>query len=108
MEPSMSAFVDFATLTALNAVILAAQPAVAEKPLQIVSIDVEGGAATLFVTPQGHSLLIDTGWPPGLIDTAPKGSADRIAATAAKLGLKRIDYLLISHYHVDHVGGIFA
>src|SRR2546426_6959510 len=35
----------------------------ARNALQIYSIDVEGGQATLFVTPGGQSLLIDTGWP---------------------------------------------
>ena len=72
-------------------------------------VDVEGGAATLFVTPEGKSLLVDTGWPAGMggaraVAGAPPqpSSADRIVAAAHKLGINRIDYLLISHYHVDH------
>ncbi len=77
--------------------------------------DVEGGAAVLFVTPEGKSLLIDTGWPPGIggprvpagAPPAPS-SADRIAAAARSLGIQKIDYLLMTHYHVDHVGGIDA
>lgn len=85
--------------------------AAAERPLRIVSVDVEGGAATLFVTPEGRSLLIDTGWPEGL--GGPRGgpspsSADRIAQAAAALGVHRIDDLIITHYHVDHVGGLKA
>ncbi len=52
--------------TALTAFVLCAAPAAAqEKPLKIMVVDVEGGAATLFVTPEGQSLLIDTGWPAG-------------------------------------------
>ncbi len=82
----------------------------AEGTLKVVSIDVEGGGGTLFVTPEGKSLLIDTGWPSGygLLPSpdGAKNSADRIAAAAKKLGLSKIDYLIITHYHMDHVGGV--
>ena len=78
--------------------------------LKVVSIDVEGGGGTLFVTPEGKSLLIDTGWPSGYgLLASPDGaqnSADRIVAAAKKLGLSKIDYLIITHYHMDHVGGV--
>lgn len=90
----------------------------ASRDLRIVTVDVEGGAAVLFVTPEGKSLLIDTGWPPGLggprrVPGAPPpppmpSSADRIAAAAASLGVTKIDYLLMTHYHVDHLGGLDA
>src|SRR5580698_8774404 len=68
-----------------------ASSAHAAKPLEIFFIDVEGG----------QSLLIDTGW------TNFSGrDADRIAA-AAKLGhVKKIDYVLITHHHADHEGGV--
>jgi beta-lactamase superfamily II metal-dependent hydrolase len=69
--------------------------------LRIFFIDVEGGQATLFVTPEGQSLLIDTGWP------GHQGrDADRIAATAHRAGLSRIDFVVITHFHDDHVGGV--
>ena len=64
-------------------------------------IDVEGGQATLMVSPSGQSLLVDTGWP-GFSGR----DANRIAATAKAAGVKRIDYLVITHYHLDHVGGV--
>jgi competence protein ComEC len=89
---------------------LAAPALAADGTLKIVSIDVEGGGGTLFVTPEGKSLLIDTGWPSGAgLLPSPDGaqnSADRIAAAARKLGLSKIDYLIITHYHMDHVGGV--
>lgn len=65
--------------------------------LRIYWIDVEGGAATLVVTPQGGSLLMDCGWP-GTRD------AERIASTAKQAGLARIDHYLTSHFHTDHWG----
>ena len=71
--------------------------------LQIHWVDVEGGAATLFVSPTGESLLFDTGYP-GNGDR----DAKRILAAAQKAGLRQIDHVVISHWHGDHVGGLDA
>jgi len=75
--------------------------AAAKTPLQIYFIDVEGGQSTLFVTPAGQSVLIDTGWP----DNAGR-DADRIVAAAMLAKISKIDYVLLTHYHTDHVGGV--
>ncbi|MGH9741234.1 MAG: ComEC/Rec2 family competence protein [Candidatus Acidiferrum sp.] len=72
-----------------------------QKPLQIYFVDVEGGQSTLFVTPAGKSLLIDTGWP-GNEDR----DANRIVAAAKLAGITRIDFVLLTHYHEDHTGGV--
>jgi competence protein ComEC len=69
--------------------------------LRIYFIDVEGGQSTLIVTPAGQSMLVDTGWP-GFNGR----DADRIAAAAHLAGIKQIDFLLITHFHRDHVGGV--
>lgn len=71
------------------------------KNLQIYFIDVEGGQSTLLVAPSGQSLLVDTGWPGN-----NNRDANRISEAVKDAGLKRIDYLLITHYHTDHVGGV--
>ncbi len=76
-------------------------PSSRDLPLQVYFIDVEGGQATLLVSPSGESMLIDAGWP----DENGR-DRDRIMAAAKLAGLKRIDYLLITHYHRDHVGGV--
>ena len=77
---------------------LAAAPAT----MDIYYIDVEGGAATLVVTPAGESLLVDTGFP-----RPDDRDAKRIYDVATKqAGLKKIDYVLITHFHSDHVGGL--
>src|SRR6266850_1895973 len=70
--------------------------------LEIYWIDVEGGAATLVVSPSGESMLIDTGF------EVDDRDAKRIYAATQQAGLKKIDYLVISHYHGDHVGGLPA
>lgn len=79
--------------------LLLAAPASAGS-LDIFFIDVEGGQATLIVTPAGQSLLIDAGY--GRTSRDP----DRILAAAREARIDRIDYLLITHFHGDHVGGV--
>ena len=71
------------------------------RTLDIYWIDVEGGAATLIVSPTGESLLVDTGFP-GSDDR----DAKRIAQAVVTAGLSRIDHLIITHYHGDHIGGV--
>jgi beta-lactamase superfamily II metal-dependent hydrolase len=72
----------------------------ARKMLDIYVIDVEGGEATLFVSPTGESMLVDAGWP-GFNGR----DADRIAAAAKDAGVRQIDHLVISHFHPDHMEG---
>ena len=71
----------------------------ARSTLDIYYIDTEGGGATLFVTPTGQSALIDSG-NPGARDL------DRIVATIGEAGVQQLDYLVSTHYHVDHIGGM--
>jgi len=71
-----------------------------DKTLDIYWIDSEGGGSTLIVTPEGESVLIDTGNPGGR-------DAGRIHKVAAQIaGLKRIDRVIITHFFVDHFGGL--
>src|SRR5262245_3468945 len=71
--------------------------------LTIYFIDVEGGQATLILTPKGQSIMVDAGWP-GLNDRDP----DRIMAAVHDSHTTRIDYMIVTHFHADHVGGVPA
>lgn len=70
--------------------------------LDIYFIDVMGGAATLVVTPERESVLIDTGWP-GFDDRDPKRIEHVLKDVA---GLDHLDHLVTTHWHRDHFGGV--
>src|SRR5712671_2912226 len=91
-----------AWLVVAMAVALAGTGKAQPRNLDIYWVDVEGGAATLMVSPSGESLLYDSGWEVGDRD------AKRIAAVAQQAGLKKIDDFVLSHFHADHAGGITA
>lgn len=81
-------------------IVTAAAPVWA-RDLEIFFIDVEGGQSTLILTPAGESLLIDAGY-------GGRGGRDpaRILEVSRHAGIERIDYLLVTHFHPDHVGGV--
>ncbi|HYP06901.1 MAG TPA: MBL fold metallo-hydrolase [Bryobacteraceae bacterium] len=83
--------------------LLAGSLGAASPNLDIYWIDAEGGASTLIVAPSGQSLLIDTA-----NRTPDDRDAKRIFAVAQQAGLKKIDFLLTTHYHGDHVGAMEA
>ncbi len=74
----------------------------AARTLDIYVVDVEGGNATLFVSPSRESLLIDT----GNGGAAAPRDAGRIMAAARDAGITQIDHLITTHWHGDHVGGL--
>ena len=90
---------------AISSLLLVAQPisaGIQDKCLDIYFIDVEGGAATLIVTPKGESILVDSGNPN---DRDPLRILHVVMETAK---LRRIDHHIITHWHGDHFGGTQA
>lgn len=88
-------------LSPLTGIVSTGQNAPVARRLEIYYVDVEGGAATLVVTPAGESILIDAGWPGG-----DSRDAKRIEAAMKKAGITAIDHLIVTHYHTDHFGGV--
>jgi len=90
-----------AALALVAASVLLSGQSRAGRTLDIYVIDVEGGNATLFVSPTGQSLLVDTG---NLVGATR--DADRIMAAARDAGISQIDHLIVTHWHSDHYGGL--
>jgi competence protein ComEC len=82
---------------------LAAAAGASQPALTIYFIDVEGGQSTLLVTPEHQALLIDAGFP-GFEDR----DARRILSAMRDANVTRLDYLLLTHFHQDHIGGVPA
>jgi len=88
------------SLVAMSAAGLSSTQAPAnDKPLDIYFIDTEGGQATLYVTPSGQTLLVDTG-------NAGERDLGRILGVLELAGVKQIDHLFLTHYHGDHYGSM--
>ena len=84
---------------AAAAAVAFARPLAQPDALTLYFIDVEGGQATLVVAPNGESLLVDAGY------GAPRSDVSRIIAAMNDAGIQRIDRLIVTHFHVDHIGG---
>lgn len=72
--------------------------AAAAPALRVVFVDVG----------QGDAAALRSGAWSGLVDGGPQGSEAAVAAALAKLGVRRLDLLVISHFHADHTGGLPA
>jgi beta-lactamase superfamily II metal-dependent hydrolase len=97
--------------TACSLVSVPCAKAATPRSLEIYFIDVEGGQSTLVITPDRGSLLIDAGFAGDgsafrLGDPHRARDANRIAAAARDAGITQIDYLLVTHFHPDHDGGV--
>jgi beta-lactamase superfamily II metal-dependent hydrolase len=77
----------------------------AAKTLDMYVIDVEGSKAFLLVSPSGQSMLIDAGIP-GYEQNGR--DTDRIVEACKAAGVQKIDYMVVTHYDGDHVGGVPA
>ena len=101
VEGQMRRLILATAVVALAAVSPAAQSP-AGSTLDIYVVDVEGGNATLFVTPARETVLIDT----GNGGAAAVRDADRIMAAVKEARVTQIDALVTSHWHADHMGAM--
>ncbi len=76
-------------------------PCVSAQELLIYFLDVDGGQATLVVVDGKASMLVDAGWP-----GFEGRDTEKILAAAKDAGVTRLDIMLTTHYHTDHVGGV--
>ena len=100
---SRASRVTYCLLRCLFLVLTVAAHAVAQparSSVDVYWIDVEGGAATLIVTPAGQSILMDAGW-----NREDARDAERIQAALRDAGVDSLDFFVASHFHGDHVGG---
>ncbi|MCC6264569.1 MAG: MBL fold metallo-hydrolase [Bryobacterales bacterium] len=91
----------FARLALAVSIFLSLVSGVFAQDLKIYFIDVDGGQATLFVSDSGETLLVDAGWA-----GHENRDALKIAAAVKDAGASRIDWMLTTHFHADHVGGV--
>src|SRR5690242_15602662 len=84
---------------AVVAIVFSATAFAQTRGLTVYVIDTEGGKAVLWIAPSGQTVLVDSGNPGGR-DT------DRLMEAIKDAGVTKIDYLISTHYHVDHVGGL--
>lgn len=91
-----------------GAAFLAAPAAMAQRDdaLQMISVDVEGGGGTVFVTPNKKVVVIDTGNPDASGATGTYPSSQRLVDAIKAAGGTKVDYLITTHYHGDHIGGL--
>src|SRR5262245_17271499 len=99
MPPMKYPFALLACVAVLSFPLIHGRAATADQTLDIYWVDVEGGGATLIVTPAGESVLIDSGNP------GPRDAGRIHKAATEAAGLKRIDHYITTHFHMDHFGG---
>ena len=94
-------------ITVIGGLLAALSGAVAQKTngLDFYTIDVEGGKSVLIVSPSGESMLFDAGWPKSGNRDA---STEAIVDAVTRAGLKQIDYMVLSHFDIDHIGDVPA
>ena len=95
----LSRFLAVSLVVVSTAALLPAQTPADAKALDIYFIDTEGGQATLYVSPSGQTLLVDTG-------NAGERDLGRILGVLELAGVKQIDHLFLTHYHGDHYGSM--
>ena len=85
------------SITQISDKVADARPPALHGALNLLSLNVGQGDATLITTPEGRHVLVDGG---------PQPYA--VANTLRRLGIDTIDIIIASHNHADHISGLSA
>ncbi len=106
IRKSAIALLSSAAILSIPAAMTASWAQGRDDALQMISVDVEGGGGTVFVTPNKRVVVIDTGNPEASAATDNYPSAQRLVDAVKAAGGTKVDYLITTHYHGDHIGGL--
>ncbi len=73
---------------------------------EVTAIDVGQGDSLLLITPQGKTLLMDSGGMPGNGRSDFDVGEEVVSPYLWSRGIRRLDVVAISHAHSDHMGGM--
>jgi competence protein ComEC len=95
-------------LVSLVLAFVAPEPRLKSHAMEVTAIDVGQGDSILVVTPQGKTLLVDSGGPAGPGGSQLDFGEDVVSPYLWSRGISHLDAVAISHGHSDHMGGMSA
>lgn len=73
---------------------------------EVTTLDVGQGDSLLLITPEGKTLLLDSGGMPGTSHSDFDVGEEVVSPYLWSRGIRRLDAIVLSHAHSDHMGGM--